>query len=266
MKQNKKRLVRRFPIFVVLVGILWYWCTFRLSVTRVEIRDEKIRQPLTVVLFSDLHGAQFGKDNRRLIRAVLRQQPDLVAVTGDLFTYGDAGGMERAVALLGSLAEEVPVYYVNGEHDNNQQFFDELAEAGVVYLDYETVAFPQANLTLYGISNVYYSPTFDLHNAFSIDESRFNLLLAHQQNLPAFREFGVDLALCGDTHGGQVRLPGIGPVYCDGVWFPGKGCPSKGQYSSGETELVITGGLGNYPVPLRLGNPPEIVVISLLPK
>ena len=118
------------------------------------------------------------------------------------------------------------------------------------------------------ISNVYYSPTFNLKNAFTLDESRLNILLAHSENMEDFADFGLDLVLCGDTHGGQVRLPYAGALVNNGIWLPElKGrIYTKGLYAKDDTQLFISSGLGNYPVPLRFLNRPEIAVLTIIPE
>lgn len=270
---SKRRILRRVVFWTVALLALWAFSTYGLRVTRQEIQDPRIRDPVRLVLLSDLHGQSFGWNNEWLLRMVRREKPDLVLAAGDMYSAGDSRGRERALDLMGRLAKEFPVYYVNGEHDRSESFFEELENRGVFFLDYESplVTVGKTTLRLYGITNVYYTPTFDLNNAFFPDPDHFSILLAHSENQRAFAAFGVDLALCGDTHGGQVRLPFFGALYNGGYWLPelktGSGCEfTKGLYRQGETSLFITGGLGNYPVPVRLFNRPEIVSITLLPE
>ncbi len=144
-----------------------------------------------------------------------------------------------------------------------------LKDNGVRVLDYEDeiITIKNTNLHIYGIDNVYYSPTFCLENEFSLDEKNYTILLAHIANLPKFEEFGIDLALSGDTHGGQIRIPFLGAVYTQDAWFPElQGKVMKGLYTKNNTNLFISSGLGNYPLPIRIFNNPEIAVIKLIPK
>ena len=170
---------------------------------------------------------------------------------------------------MGELTSIAPVYYVNGEHDNSDSFNSELEQAGVIVLDYkdEVVTIGKTTLHLYGINNVYYTNSFDLANEFELDESAYNILLAHINNFEKFASFGVDLSICGDTHGGQVRLPYVGAVYMDGVWFPeNEGKFVDGLYEIDGKKLFISSGLGSNPIPVRLWNRPEISVIKLVPE
>ena len=79
----------------------------------------------------------------------------------------------------------------------------------------------------------------------------------------------MDLSLCGDSHGGQVRLPYLGGLNNRGEWFPERSGTDaryvKGLYEEGGKNLFVSGGLGNYPVPVRFLDRPEVAVIRLLP-
>ena len=266
----------RFLIFVLallLLGLFWWFETFTLTTTECTIEDEAIQTPVTIVQLTDLHGATFGRDNSALLSRVREAAPDLIAVTGDMHSYGDAGEQETAERLLAVLAEEYPVYLVNGEHDRSDSYLDTLRSSGVHVMDYqmEELSIGDTRLTLYGINNVYYSSTFDLANEFTLTPDSYHILLAHMDNFEAFARFGIDLTLCGDTHGGQVRLPFVGAVYNQDVFFPELTQPgstaarTKGLYQLGDSLLFVSSGLGSHPVPLRLFNRPEIAVIHLEP-
>lgn len=110
---------------------------------------------------------------------------------------GDEKGRQTALSLLSRLAEDYPVYFVNGEHDHTPAFLDSLREAGVHVLDYttETVTVGDTTLRLYGATSLYYSPTYDLTNEFTLDEEHYTILLAHIPNREKFAAFGTDLAL-----------------------------------------------------------------------
>ena len=136
MKKHKKRWI----LWGVLAAALVWWGvgTFTFTVHRVTVADDKIKNPVIIVQISDLHGASFGKDNEALIRAIRAENPDLICVTGDMYTAGSERGRNTAFHLLTQLAQEYPVYSVNGEHDANDAYMEQLRENGVHVLDYET--------------------------------------------------------------------------------------------------------------------------------
>lgn len=252
-----------------LIVFLWWFNTFTLKVETVEIADSRIKDEITIVHITDLHGYEFGNGNRALIEKISKQEPDFIVATGDMFSNGSEDGERVALELLSTLTDIAPVYYVNGEHDNIDSFDSELEQAGVKVLDYEdeVVVIGETKFHLYGINNVYYTDSFDLNNEFTLDESAYNILLAHIQNFDKFASFGIDLSLCGDTHGGQVRLPFIGAVYAGNNWFPEMdGEFVDGLYEVNGNKIFVSSGLGSNPINVRFWNRPEISVIKLIPK
>lgn len=274
MKKSKKRRGANKGakwLFVALVIFcVWVFSTFTLTTTEVEFKSEKVKDEITIVQLSDLHGSVFGMNNSALIKRIEKINPSFIAVTGDMYSAGSSEGRETALKLMKKLAENYPVYYVNGEHDNEESFFEDLRENNVKVLDYKTdvITAGETQIKIYGINNVYFTPTFDLSNEFTLDDEKYNLLLSHICNEEKFARFGMDLCLCGDTHGGQVRLPVIGGVYGSDGLFPElrkSDIFMKGSYKLENTDFFISSGLGNYPLPIRFLNRPEIAVIRLLP-
>lgn len=273
---NKKRsFATIITIFVVLIALLvyvWYIGTFKLHTEQTVIKSDKISEKMTVLQLSDLHGSFFGRGNKVLLEEIDKINPNFIFITGDVFTNGSDDGKRTALGLMKTLEAKYFTCYVTGEHDNDSLFHSELIDAGVRVLHYNSVDFKQGKDTyrIYGINNVYYSDTFDLSNEFTLDKKCYNILLAHSCNPEAFKKFGADLTLCGDTHGGQIRLPVVGAVRYEGRWFPEMNADTdqyiKGHYKLGKNHLYISPGLGNYPYPIRVNNPPELSVIKLVPK
>ena len=79
--------------------------------------------------------------------------------------------------------------------------------------------------------------------------------------MDVYAECGAPLVLSGHAHGGQIRLPGIG-----GLIAPGQGLFPKyidGKYEESGTTIVVSRGIGNSVLPLRVNNRPQIVVVQL---
>ncbi len=96
-----------------------------------------------------------------------------------------------------------------------------------------------------------------------VDPALFTVLLAHTPDyVLTAQKYGVDLVLSGHTHGGQVRLPVIGPIVCN-IKLGRK--YMQGFFNFDKTALYVTRGIGTVFLPLRLFCPPEITVIHLLP-
>ena len=96
------------------------------------------------------------------------------------------------------------------------------------------------------------------------DPNLFTVLLAHRPELvDEYQELGFDLVFSGHAHGGQFRFP-----FIKGSYAPGQGIfptYTSGAYKEGETTMIVNRGLGNSIIPIRIGNRPEIIVVTLEP-
>ena len=132
---------------------------------------------------------------------------------------------------------------------------------------------PGAGIDLYGIQDPYFvsednhiggSIIKDFLSEITPDSSRYSILLSHRPE--AFEDYvssGFDLVFTGHAHGGQFRFPGIG-----GIFAPGQGLLPEydaGEFRSGRTTMIVSRGVGNSIMPLRIGNPPEVVVLDIRP-
>ncbi len=262
-------------LIVLSLFVFWVANNFFIVTREVQLSDPRIKQEVKIAFMGDLHGYNYPFDNSAIINKLLDYNPDFVFYIGDMHTRGDEAGMEVAIELMGETATLFPTYFVAGEHDNSDYYLKRLSDSGVFVLEYDNYPLEidgeDTGIELYGINNVYYSPTFDLANEFTIDDSRYNILLAHMEKFEAFADFGIDLTLSADTHGGQVQLPFIGPVYHEGSYFPTITNPSqpiydKGLFEIADSKLYVTSGVGSVPAPIRVFNPPEIVLLTLNPE
>ena len=98
--------------------------------------------------------------------------------------------------------------------------------------------------------------------ALTAGEKGFTVLLSHRpERLALYAEYGADLVFSGHAHGGQVRLPIVG-----GLIAPNQGilpAYDEGLYRMGETAMLVSRGVGNSILPLRINNRPEILVAEL---
>ncbi|MFR1841829.1 MAG: hypothetical protein ACLSWQ_05305 [Oscillospiraceae bacterium] len=86
-----------------------------------------------------------------------------------------------------------------------------------------------------------------------------------------YESFGADLTLCGDTHGGVIQIPFLGPAYHNSQILPElfgskENVYDKGLFSYSGGYMFITSGIGNYPIPARFNNRPEIGEIIIKPE
>lgn len=266
--------------------LLWaLWANKALALHQIPLASDHLPAAfagLRIAHLSDLHNARFGRENRRLLDKLAQAQPDLIVLTGDLI---DARwtNLDRALAFAVRAAGLAPTYYVPGNHEARlpaaqyQRLRQGLTAVGVTVLEHERVTLTRGGdrLTLLGLADQAFARTQGDHRpaaqlaaealeALQTAEDGYTILLVHRpESFPVYAALGADLVLSGHTHGGQVRLPGLG-----GLFAPSQGFFPRydaGLYRQGQASLVISRGLGNSLAPLRLNNRPEVVVLTLSP-
>lgn len=231
-----------------------------------------------IIQLADLHTKTFGKNNKRLIKAVKKQSPDYILLCGDMVSR-DCTNFSAIENLLHSLTEICPVYYSLGNHeidmsaDIKSELFTAIKRANVTLLNNETNTIKKGNSSIRivgasllrenyrckatGYKQLRGYDLSDLDNAIGSKQG-FTLLLAHN---PLFAQtyfkWGAELILSGHVHGGVIRLPFIGGLLSpERKFFPKY---SKGIYNRSSSSMSVSRGLGK----LRIFNPPEIVLIEL---
>lgn len=269
LKKKKKIII---PLLVLsLLVPTWYVNNYSLKLTEQTIYSDKVNNDIKIAVISDLHGESLGKNNCKITNLISEQTPDLIFVLGDMYTQNHYEQIDTAAELVENLSKIAETYVVTGDHDTDQKYKDKLNSLeNVRLMNYKKadLSINGTNITIYGIDNVYFSPTFDLHNEFDEpDPNRLNILLAHIPETEHFEDFGADIIFSGDTHGGMIRLPFIGALYYNGYVLPkltySDRITDKGLYSFNDKQIFVTSGIGNYPVPLRFLNRPEVCMITL---
>ena len=163
ISENKKRR-RRWPIAAAAL-VLTCAAILADSRWRLDTQEYTLSSPrlpagfdgYRIVQLSDLHGMEFGADNRRLVAAVEKAAPDLIVLTGDFIESSTE--LEIIRALCTQLVELAPVYFVSGNHDAGSRKLEELAalleESGVKYLrnEYCTLDYCGDQILLCGVED-----------------------------------------------------------------------------------------------------------------
>ena len=163
MKNLSKRQTVFFAAVVVMVFlVIWViWGNSALEVNEYEIVSDRIPQSFDgfrIAQVSDLHNAQFGSGNSRLIAALSQTEPDIIVLTGDLIDSGKTD-IDIALAFARQAVKISPVYYITGNHEAWVPEYEELKigliEAGVTVLDNQKVQFTREgeSITLMGIAD-----------------------------------------------------------------------------------------------------------------
>lgn len=264
-------------LWIVILFIIWWFNNYTLKTNSVSMKSAKVSSKMRFAVISDLHATKHGIKNKTIFEAVDKEKPDVVFFLGDMYTReSERELMSKPVELAEKfISAGYPVYAVTGEHDTDREYINNLENAGVNVLEYESeyIDVKGNRVHLMGIDNVYYSSTFDLRNEFSTDENSFDLLLAHIPNYEKFAAFGADLTICADTHGDMVQLPFLGPLYDTETkkWLPKLSDKElkiydKGFFDYDGGKMFITSGIGVYPGPFRFNNRPEVVILDVEPK
>lgn len=252
-----------------------------LTVSEYRVGTGSLRAPLRVTVLSDLHTAHFGRDNKRLVRAVAGTGPDMILLAGDFFDRNHGRtNCDAACSLIASLSELAPVYFTPGNHDMRTDVeagvnHKQLAQsAGAVFLDggYLDLDLPQGEIRIGGVFDYciypedygarwHESEVYKFMRDFESSD-RVKILMLHRPNTLIYtREqndnWNIDAVISGHDHGGLWRLPFIGGVFCpEQGFFPEF---TKGEYGISGTKMFLSAGLdGYYEVP-RMFNPPEVM-------
>lgn len=270
MQKKSKKALCLILCALILIVSLWYFNNRTIRIENQTICSAKVDGDVRIAVISDLHGAEFGRDNAVLRDKIEKLSPDMILVLGDMYSRGHEDEAEKVIKLLEELAKTAEVFVITGEHDNGEEYRRMLADSDKIhylrYSNFETEVNGN-KVCVYGIDNVYLSDTFDLNREFPPpDGDKLNILMAHIPSLK-YDSFGADVIFSGDTHGGIVRLPFIGPLLYDGYFFPKLTLKEiildKGLFDTGRSQLFVTSGLGNYPLEARLFNRPEICLITI---
>ena len=272
-------LIVFFCIAAVIITALFWGMAENRTVRTTELRPAFSSLPaafegFAIVQLSDLHNARFGKEQNKLLSRIRAASPDVIVVTGDLIDKRRAG-MKNALRCMERAVRIAPVWYVTGNHEAKSKEYPALRTAlealgvGILCDRCTTLRRGDAHITLAGLSDVRFftndktmfpENVYGRLKALLPEDAAFTVLLAHRPELfSVYRAAGADLTLCGHAHGGQFRLPLVG-----GVVAPEQGLfpkYTKGIYEEAGKVMIVSRGLGNSSVPIRLNNPPEVVRI-----
>lgn len=270
-KVMKKKIII-LSFIICLLFAFFYYENHHLVVSNYLYSSDKIGSGLEgfkIIQISDFHNARFGRANDKLIEKIKNQEPDIIVITGDIVDSNHTN-IDVAIQFVNHITEICPVYYVTGNHehwlsaDEYDLLMGELNDAGVVVLNNEStkITRDRSSFALIGLDDN--SLTGDTLKELVEQEKKKTLkvVLAHEpQYLYEYSEAKADLVLSGHAHGGQFRLPFIG-----GVVAPDQGFNppyTEGKIKKGFTQMIVSRGLGNSIIPVRLFNDPEIVAITL---
>jgi predicted MPP superfamily phosphohydrolase len=240
-----------------------YW----LELSRVRLESEKVERPVRLVVVADLQTDHFGSYEQDALHQVLEQKPDVILLAGDYFQESEARERElrrQTNEFLRAIEFSAPrgVFAVRGNVDSPG--WDEAFEGLPIETVESTRSFDLGDLrvTCLGMRDSF-DPRLKIE---APPTTQFHIVLGHAPNY-ALGEVEADLLVAGHTHGGQVRLPWIGPLktlsHVPRSWAAGlTALPGGGK-------LLVSRGVGmerGGAPRLRFFCRPQLVVIDLVPK
>lgn len=282
IKKSRKILIITFSILICL--IVYYFLQLNwISVSNESVRLEDLPKEFDgfkIVQLSDLHNKEFGEENKRLVNKINKIKPDIIVITGDMLnnSHDIANNGEILINLITNLNDNYPIYYATGEHEEGLYYEDrnkyqkegtkeayerKLSILGVTVLNDEqtTITRQDSKINLYGLKE-HLSGDIQIEERLGKpNEAEVNILLSHRPfYFSEYADWGADIVFSGDTHGGMMHLPFIGGIFSTEGLFPEY---DGGLFHKENSVMVLSRGLGNNPIPLRINNRPEIMTITL---
>lgn len=289
MSLNKKKKIT--IVSVVLLMIIFMYNLYRSYYMVVnnyyQLCDAKIEKEIKLVVISDMHDHVFGEKNSILIENIAMQNPDIILMVGDMLNQ-DSDNLDYVIGLIEELNSTAPIYYALGNHElqwekmHNIDLRKLLRESGAIVLDksYSDIVLNNQCIRIGGLYEyAFYFGNLDdplnkkkyIYNYLLEyqDTDAYKIMLSHKPDSFIFADaserWDIDLVMSGHLHGGQVVIPFFGGLYAgDQGFFPEY---IHGMYKKDNMNILITSGLStNKKILPRWNNPPEIIVLELLPE
>ena len=280
MKKRRKIIFAGIAALLIAMIIWTAWGNTALELNTYTITSGDLPEAFNgycIAHVSDLHNAEIGDCNEKLLAMLRAADPDMFAITGDLIDSRNTN-VEISLHFAEEAIKIAPCFYVTGNHEARVSEYDELrsglADLGVFVLEDEQVELNQSveTITLLGVNDPSFQTDYLFGDSETVikrrlqeltnEDNTYTILLSHRPELfEVYVESDIDLALSGHAHGGQFRLPFVG-----GLVAPNQGLFPKydaGLYTEENTNMIVSPGIGNSLLPFRFNNRPEVVLIEL---
>ena len=281
MTGKKRRTIIIAVAAVLLALAVWtVWGNTALELNTYKVSSDALSDAFNgyrIAHVSDLHNAEMGDGNEKLLAMLRAAEPDMIAITGDMIDSRNTD-VEVALNFAEKAMQIAPCYYVTGNHEARVSEYDELKAGleacGVIVLENEREQIEMSGefITILGVDDPSFNTDYLFGDSASVvsstlaeistEDDVFTVLLSHRPELfDTYVACGMDLTLSGHAHGGQFRLPFVG-----GLVAPNQGFFPKydsGIYTENGTNMIVSRGIGNSLLPFRFNNRPEVILIEL---
>ena len=276
-------------IIILLIGCIVLWQHLELKkfqITSYEYRTKKITQSVKFAVVADLHAHVYGRDNDILIQKIKEQKPDIILVPGDMIVSRYPETYETAYQTFEKLTEIAPVYFSNGNHESRVskvpvmqteaflEYENRVRKLGVHILNNASeevilhggkfcISGLEIPLECYGKGSYEPLPEHFIRDVLGdAKQDSVQILMAHNPMFAKeYAEWGADVSVCGHTHGGLVRIPGIGSVISPQFeLFPKY---DAGEFNFGDRKVYVSKGLGTHTFHIRVFDRAEVLMIGL---
>ncbi len=267
---NNKALTIILFAAAALYSVYGVWNAFHPQVKKIDVTIKnlpQVWQGKTIVQLSDVHiGAVHGQDFlKQIVYQVNALNPEMVVITGDLFDGMD--GAEGLPSVINDINAPRGVYFITGNHETYfglDKAFNILKQTKIKILDDKTVDLD--GLQIVGVSYPNDRSFNEARDLKKVSSSMDNFvagkptILLYHSPMPSIikqaKELGVNLQLSGHTHAGQIFPFGfITKILYDGYDY--------GLRTDGDYNIYTSNGVGTWGPPMRTGNTPEIVAVTL---
>jgi len=259
--------------------------THSLKKVTYDIDGENVPESLIgkrIAMFSDFHNSSRQISVKRIMRKLDEINPLFVLIPGDMIV-GNSTNFEPAISLLTAISAKYKVYLAPGNHERKlirlkekygptiEKYIEAIPE-NCEYLSnaHTKLEIGDDIINIYGLDiNLSYYARFEIpelsqeyieEKIGKKDDDGYTILLAHNPDyFKEYERWGADLVVSGHNHGGMVRLPILGGVISPRIiFFPEY---DRGLYKYNDSNMILTSGIGQHSIKLRLNNKPEICEI-----
>lgn len=275
---KKSFFIFKITLLISLVFIL-IWGIFiepnKLVVKRIAVKVPEwsgMRENLKIAVISDLHiGSPFNdlKKLNKIVQITNEEKPDVIFLLGDYIAQRVIGGkIIEPDKIAGELAELKPKYgmaAILGNHDwryNGLKVRHALENAHIKVLENDSTVIFINKKPLYIAGLADFTTRYpDFEGAMKkIGNKKPVILLTHHPDMFRLVKPNISLTLAGHTHGGQIKIPVIGWLIIPSLFgrrYAGGHMIEQGRH------LFVSKGIGTSILPIRIGNPPEIDILTI---
>jgi predicted MPP superfamily phosphohydrolase len=265
----KKHKIKSAVIFSLVLAFAVTAFDARLKVSYINIENDKITTPIRFAVVTDLHSCYYGKNQKTLINAIEKENPDAVLLVGDILD--DKRSDKNSEIFIENISDKYPCYYVSGNHEARSGKIDDFKtfllkhNVNVLTNEVNKVVIDGQTIQIAGIDDPSDGGSVETRLkeiADTTDFSTVSVLLSHRPEfIDEYNKYAFDLIVSGHAHGGQWRLP-----FVDfSLLAPGQGLFPKytsGLYDLQNGKIAVSRGLARESTIIpRIYNRPEILII-----